>query len=54
MPKFDRWMNPPKPVRALAGSELEARKLEHEEDVARLMESKIERASRAKKEEDGG
>ena len=36
LPKFERWMNPPKPARALKGEEAETRLREHEEDVAMI------------------
>lgn len=48
LPDFDKWLNPPKPARALKGKEAEKRLREHEQDVAmieRLM------AEKKKKEE---
>lgn len=36
LPEFDRWMNPPKPARALKGEEAATRLREHEEDVAMI------------------
>lgn len=48
LPDFDKWLNPPKPARALKGKEAEKRLQEHEQDVAmieRLM------AEKKKKEE---
>lgn len=51
LPEFERWMNPPKPARALKGKEAEKRLQQHQKDSAMIHELLV---AKAKAEGDQG